>query len=141
MVQLAQPEIIQIFRKRTGMNQGKLGAQAFDTSFESGRTKIKNIELGRQVPTVKDLEKIAAVLGVGVTDLIPGKKTVPQSVEAPRAGITLQPAALDRFPGLDAYIDMLNNAVRVGDNELINYICFKISDLLAPAHARNTATS
>ena len=43
-MELKQPEIIQILRRRCNLNQGALGAAAFDTSFESGRTKIKNIE-------------------------------------------------------------------------------------------------
>ena len=79
------------------------------------------------------------MLKVPVTDLIPGKKQAPETPSAQRTGITIQPAALERFPGLDAYIDMLNNAVRVEDNELIAYICGKIADLLAPAHTGRSA--
>ena len=50
------------------MNQGTLGATAFDTSFESGRTKIKNIELGRQKATQRDIENLVRALNLpGVT--------------------------------------------------------------------------
>ncbi|MGD9097312.1 MAG: helix-turn-helix transcriptional regulator, partial [Desulfobacterales bacterium] len=73
IMELKQPEIIQILRRRCNLNQGALGAAAFDTSYESGRTKIKNIELGRQAPTPDDLEKMAVVLGVPVSELDPGR--------------------------------------------------------------------
>ena len=79
-MELMQPEIIQILRRRCNMNQGALGAAAFDTSLESGRTKIKNIELGRQIPTPSDLEKMAGVLGVPVAALDPARAN---SVPAP----------------------------------------------------------
>ena len=67
---LSQAEIIQVLRRRTNLNQGDFGARAFKTSYESGRTKIKNIELGKQVPTAEDLRKMARVLDVGVTELM-----------------------------------------------------------------------
>jgi hypothetical protein len=48
------------------MNQGSFGAKAFNTSFDSGRTKVKNIELGKQKPTRQDLENMARVLDVAI---------------------------------------------------------------------------
>ena len=42
-MRLTQPEIIQILRKRAGLNQAELGSRAFDTTIDSGRTKIKNL--------------------------------------------------------------------------------------------------
>ena len=42
MIELTQGEMIQILRKRAGRNQGQLGAEAFNTTPDSGRTKIKN---------------------------------------------------------------------------------------------------
>ena len=44
-MQLTFAEKLQIMRKRTGLNQGAFGAKAFDLPVDSGRTKIKNIEL------------------------------------------------------------------------------------------------
>ncbi len=60
-MELTTPEIIQLLRRRSQMNQGDFGAKSFGASYESGRTKIKNIELGKQVPTETDLKKMAVV--------------------------------------------------------------------------------
>ena len=138
-MQLKQPEIIQTLRRRRNMNQGALGAAAFDTSFESGRTKIKNIELGRQTPTADDLEKMAAVLAVPVSDLEPvqnGGQPAECSGGEPDGGVMIHRHALDRLPGADAYIEMLNKAVRLDDRELIGHIADKLAGLFAElAHA------
>ena len=130
---LTQPEIIQLLRRRCNMNQGDLGAAAFDTSIESGRTKIKNIELGRQVPTPDDLEKMARVLGVSASDLDPAKiDTIPPAaVGEVSEGVLLHRRVLERLPGADAYIEMLNKAVRLEDRELIAHIADKLAGLFA----------
>ena len=131
---LKQPEIIQILRRRRNMNQGALGAAAFDTSLESGRTKIKNIELGRQMPTADDLERMAAVLGVSVSDLDPardGSKPAERSGGEPQRGVVMHRRVLERLPGADAYIEMLNKAVRLDDRELIGHIADKLAGLFA----------
>ncbi len=130
MVELAQAEIIQIFRKRSGINQGDFGSRAFNTSYESGRTKIKNIELGRQIPTAADLKKIAALLNVPASDLMPQKQPDGDGSRAPAQKVFLSQKVLSRFPGLDAYVDMLNNAARINDSELLVYLCDKIATLL-----------
>ncbi|MCP3952146.1 MAG: helix-turn-helix transcriptional regulator [Desulfobacterales bacterium] len=130
MVELAQAEIIQIFRKRSGINQGDFGSRAFNTSYESGRTKMKNIELGRQVPTKADLKKMAALLNVPVSELMPRKQPAADGSRAPAQKVFLSKKVLTRFPGLDAYVDMLNNAARVNDGELLVYLCDKIASLL-----------
>lgn len=122
MVELAQAEIIQIYRKRSGINQGDFGSRAFDTSYESGRTKMKNIELGRQAPTAAELNKMAALLDVPVSELMPR----PQ----PAQKVFLSAGVLERFPGLDAYMDMLNKAARINDSELLIYLCGKIAGIL-----------
>jgi transcriptional regulator with XRE-family HTH domain len=129
-MEMTQPEIIQVLRRRAGLNQGTFGAQSFSTSFESGRTKVKKIELGKQVPTYKDLKKMAAVLDVPVGALMPETetetiKTVP-SVE----GVALSRESLSLFPGLETYVEMLNNAAKLADEELIVYISEKIAALL-----------
>lgn len=130
MVELAQAEIIQIYRKRTGINQGNFGSQAFNTSYESGRTKMKNIELGRQVPTASDLRKMAALLNVPVAELMPSQKVSTGLRPAAASRAYLSKRVLDRFPGLDAYVDMLNKAARVNDGELLMYLGAKIAQLL-----------
>jgi len=61
-MQLTQPELIQILRKRAGLNQAELGSRAFETTLDSGRTKIKNLELGIQRATGDDLKRIARIL-------------------------------------------------------------------------------
>lgn len=68
-MELTLPEKIQLLRKRLGLNQGQFGAQAFDTSVETGRTKIKNIELGKQQPTSDELAQMAKVLEVSTSTL------------------------------------------------------------------------
>ena len=131
---LSQPEIIQIYRRRAGLNQGTLGAAAFDTSFESGRTKIKNIELGRQKPTQRDVENLARALNLPAAALKPHAADVPW--DAGRAfpqGIAVSPQTTERFPGLDAYLEMLNKAVLLRDEELIDYIAEKLARLFARA--------
>ena len=133
-MKLKQPEIIQILRRRRNMNQGALGAAAFDTSPESGRTKIKNIELGRQTPTPDDLQKMAAVLGVTVSDLEPapnGGRPIEPFGGEPEGGIVIHRRVLDRLSGADAYIEMLNKAVRLDDRELIGHIADKLAGLFA----------
>ena len=130
---LKQPEIIQLLRRRRNMNQGALGAAAFDTSLESGRTKIKNIELGRQTPTPDDLEKMAAVLGVPVSELEPvqGGNQPAERSGGREDGVMMDSRVLERLPGADAYIEMLNKAVRLDDRELIGHIADKLAGLFA----------
>ena len=129
-MKLAQHEIIQILRKRTGLNQGQFGANAFDTSFESGRTKVKNIELGKQIPTRADLEKMAAVLHVPASELLPDSQA--DTAGADKAdGLYVHQAVLDRFPSITTYLEMLNKAAHIDDDELIEYISSKIAGLLS----------
>jgi len=129
---LTQPEIIQILRRRRELNQGTLGSRAFNTSFESGRTKIKNIELGRQQPTSSDLKKMAAVLEVPVSALIPAGSSQDQSTapgQSAEGEVCLFAPVLAMFPGLAPYLEMLNKAVTLDDEELIDHISEKIAQL------------
>ena len=137
---LTQPEIIQLLRRRSDMNQGTFGSKAFNTSFESGRTKIKNIELGRQVPTQDDLHKMAGVLGISVTDLIPGQSGTPLSEQDNDQGVFVSAKVLERFPELGPYLEMLNKSVMLDDNELVGYITDKITTLLSPVAGRKAAS-
>jgi hypothetical protein len=130
-MKLQQAEIIQILRRRAMLNQGDFGAKAFNTSFESGRTKVKNIELGRQVPTQKDLENMAAVLGVPVSDLQPQHLPSHEGDNGDAGnGIRIGRELLDAFPGLEDYLGMLEKAVKVGDTELVGYLADKVSSIV-----------
>jgi transcriptional regulator with XRE-family HTH domain len=129
----SQPEIIQILRRRLRINQSELGVKAFNTSPESGRTKVKNIELGKQIPTYKDLKKLAIALNVQVTDLFPEQTSgplEPQLAEGEHS-LMLHSQLTDMFPGLGDYLSVLNKAVVLGDVELVNYTCRKITDVLS----------
>ena len=138
-MELSLPEMIQIYRRRAGMNQGTLGAAAFDTSFESGRTKVKNLELGRQKPTLRDLENMARVLKLPLSALAANTADgIRGQAAASSAGLTISERTTQRFPGLDAYLEMLNKAVFLEDEELIAYISEKLSRLFA-ASAPNDA--
>ena len=138
---LSQPEIIQILRRRVDMNQGTFGAKAFNTSFESGRTKIKNIELGKQTPTEGDLAKMARVLGVSVEVLRPEGKAsnaVSRRQEMVSEGILINKKTLSLVPGLGAYMDMLNKAVMLEDLELIQHLAEKLSEIFSQIVVRDT---
>ena len=136
-MEMTQPEIIQVLRRRTGLNQGNFGAQAFSTSFESGRTKVKKIELGKQIPTYEDLKKMAGVLGVSVGLLMP--ETEAEMTRRPPVvdGVVLSKECLELFPGLETYVEMFNNAAKLGDEELIVYISEKIAALLTTERAKD----
>ena len=129
-MEMTQPEIIQVLRRRTGLNQGTFGSQSFNTSFESGRTKVKKIELGKQIPTYEDLKKMAGVLGVSVGTLMP-ETEVDTIKSAPAVdGVVLSKECLDLFSGLETYVEMFNNAAKLGDEEMIVYISEKIAAVL-----------
>ena len=116
------------------MNQGTFGAKAFDTSFESGRTKVKNIELGKQIPTDDDLEKMARVLGVSPEILKPTEGPLEPARRisaAAQEGIVIHKKTLVLIPDLGAYLDMFNKAVMLEDNELIRHIAEKLSDIFS----------
>ena len=130
-MELTIPEKIQLLRKRMGMNQGQFGAKAFNTSEDAGRTKIKNIELGKQKPTPDDLIQMSRVLNVPAStfDQASGDSTMSQTPVG--QGIAVDEAVLDRFPQLGPYLEMLNRAVNIKDEELIEHIAGKLSDVFA----------
>ena len=123
-MRLTQPERIQVLRKRAGLNQGELGVRAFGLSRASGRTKIKNIELGKQLPSAQELEQIARAIDAPVSKLVP-------AAETPSNGsCRLSQQVLSLYPRLDVYVDMLNKAVRLDDRDLTNHITEKIAEIL-----------
>lgn len=126
-MEITQAEMIQLLRRRSGMNQGDFGARAFHTSYESGRTKVKNLELGKQRPTEDDIEKMARVLGVNRDALQPQSywRTDAEGGD----GLFLPREVLDRIPGLEAYLEMLVHSVKLEDDELVGYLCGKLSSL------------
>lgn len=127
-MELTQTEIIQILRKRAGLNQAELGSSAFDTNPDSGRTKIKNIELGKQTPTDEDLKRIALCLDVPVETLLPSSARIMTNSRVLADGVLISPEILNMFPDLADYLEMLEKASRIDDVELIKYISQKISD-------------
>jgi transcriptional regulator with XRE-family HTH domain len=124
---LTLPEKIQLLRKRMGMNQGQFGAKAFNTSIETGRTKIKNIELGKQKPTPTDLAHMSKVLDVppSILSQRPAGQSADQALS--RQGMLVDQAVLDRFEQLGPYLEMLNRAVSIKDEELVAHIAGKLS--------------
>lgn len=138
-MQLTQPEIIQILRRRRGLNQGQLGVKAFGLSPDSARTKIKNIELGRQLPSPDDSEKLARALDVEIAVMVPSAAVPDTGTSAADNTCHMTPETLQLFPGLADYVEMLNNAVRIGDQDLIGYIAGKLSSLFAMNYKGNAA--
>ena len=95
-MELTLPEKIQLLRKRLGLNQGQFGAQAFDTSVETGRTKIKNIELGKQQPTSDELAQMAKVLEVSTSMLHSHPENATPKQLASGQGVLVDQMVLDR---------------------------------------------
>jgi transcriptional regulator with XRE-family HTH domain len=129
-MQLTQPEMIQILRKRANLNQAELGSQAFSTNMDSGRTKIKNIELGRQRPTEDDLRRMAECLEVSVEHLTATSDGKGRPSGDRPGGVIIPQKIIDMFPGLGNYLGMLDNAAGLEDVELIEYLTGKIGEIL-----------
>jgi transcriptional regulator with XRE-family HTH domain len=130
-MKLTQAEWIQVLRRRTNLNQGDFGARAFNTSYESGRTKVKNIELGKQVPKAEDVRKMARVLGVDESELQAANNDAADQRAIKDGDAVISAEVLNAFPGLGSYLDMLDKAVRIGDNELIGHIAEKAAAILS----------
>jgi transcriptional regulator with XRE-family HTH domain len=128
-MELTLPEKIQLLRKRMGLNQGQFGAKVFNTSVETGRTKIKNIELGKQKPTRDDLAQMSKVLEVSPSTL--SQMAVGEAAVSALShqGMLVDQAVLDRFYQLGPYLEMLNRAVSIKDEELISHIAGKLSEV------------
>ena len=126
---LTQSEIIQILRKRAGLNQAELGSRAFDTNIDSGRTKIKNIELGKQRVTDDDLKRIARCLDVPVQQLRPSTDGDKDGASSFKDGILLSQKVVDMFPELQEYLEMLEKASLIDDFDLIEYLSKKIAGI------------
>ena len=129
-MQLTQPEIILIFRKRANITQAELGSRAFETTPNSGRTKIKNIELGRQLATDDDLRQIAKCLDIPVEMLEPNSENNEMIAGKRESGILISDKIVDMFMNLRKYLEMLNEAADLDDSELIVYLAKKIADIL-----------
>lgn len=126
-MKLTQPEILQILRKRAGFNQAELGSKAFETSPDSGRTKIKNIELGRQLATDDDLRRIANCLDVPVERLQP---MLEDNEALTGKKVPISKKIVDMFPDLCRYLEMLDKAAGIEDPDLIGYLAKKIAAIL-----------
>ena len=128
-MQLSQTEIIQILRKRAGLNQAELGSRAFNTTFDSGRTKMKNIELGKQRVSNDDLKRIAQCLDVPLEQLQPSSADEKRSSGRFKDGCLIPQKVVDMFPGLREYLEMLEKASVIDDLELIEYLSKKVADI------------
>ena len=129
-MQLTQSEMIQILRKRAGLNQAELGSRAFETTMDSGRTKIKNIELGKQRITDDDLKRIAHCLDVPFQQLQPAGDGKTIGTGPYKDGILLSRKVVDMFPELHDYLEMLEKAAIIDDFDLIEYLSKKIAGIL-----------
>jgi len=128
-MRLTQNEIIQILRKRAGLNQAELGSRAFDTTFDSGRTKIKNIELGKQRVNGDDLKRIAECLDVPLEQLQSSPKNKKMTSAQFKNGILIAQKIADMFPDLREYLEMLEKASIIDDLDLIKYLSKRIADI------------
>ncbi len=128
-MRLIQSEIIQILRKRAGFNQAELGSRAFDTTFDSGRTKIKNIELGKQRVNDDDLKRIAECLDVPLEQLQPPPENKKMTSAQFKDGILISQKVVDMFPDVREYLEMLEKASRIDDLDLIEYLSKRIADI------------
>jgi transcriptional regulator with XRE-family HTH domain len=139
-MQLTQPELIQILRKRANFNQAELGSRAFNTNMDSGRTKIKNIELGRQRPTEDDLRQIAECLSVPADHLMAAADSKTAPAGASRDGVLISQKVIDMFPDLGNYLEMLEKAAGIEDSELVEYLAGKIGDIMSSGPAADSAS-
>lgn len=147
-MQLTQSEMIQILRKRAGLNQAELGSRAFKITMDSGRTKIKNIELGKQRASDDDLRRIAQCLDVPVQQLQPSPGSDKINTARFKDGTLLSQKVIDMFPELHEYLQMLEKATEIDDFDLIAYLSKKIAGiwqngpkLQAPSSKRTTTTT
>ncbi len=129
-MRLTQPEMIQILRKRANLNQAELGSRAFNTTLDSGRTKIKNIELGRQRPTEDDLRRIGECLAIPLEKLMVETDINARPSGDRQEGFWISQKIIDIFPGLGNYLEMLDKAAGIEDLELIEYLAGKIGEIL-----------
>jgi len=128
-MQLTQKEIIQILRKRAGLNQAELGSRAFNTTFDSGRTKIKNIELGKQRVSDDDLKRIAQCLNLPLEQLQPSPENKQITSTQFIDGIYVSQKVVNMFPDLGEYLEMIEKASRIDDLDLIEYLSDKLADI------------
>ena len=140
-MRLTQPEMIQILRKRAGFNQAELGSRAFDTTFDSGRTKIKNIELENQRPTDDDLKRIAECLDVPVEQLQPTATGRESSFGNGQDGIRISQKVVDMFPDLGEYLVMIEKAAMIDDSDLIEYLSERIAAILKEGPSADSTSS
>ena len=139
-MQLTLPEIIQILRKRANLNQAELGSRAFDTNMDSGRTKIKNIELGRQRPTEDDLRQIAECLSIPAGQLMAAADGKAAAAGVSNGAVLISQKVIDMFPDLGNYLEMLEKAGSIDDTELVEYLAGKIGDIMRNGPAADSAS-
>ena len=135
-MKLTQPEIIQILRKRAGLNQAELGSRAFETTPDSGRTKIKNIELGRQLATDDDLKRIADCLDVPVERLQP---MLEENEALNGKKVLISQKFVRMFPDFYKYLEMIDKAAEIEDPALLRYLANRIAASLQNGTAADSS--
>jgi hypothetical protein len=85
--------------------------------------------LGKQHITDNDLERIADCLDIPLEQLL--SSAVNKTMESSRNqdGFLISQKVLDLFPDLGEYLEMLENASRIDDRELIEYLSKRIADI------------
>ena len=73
---------------------------------------------------------MAMVLGVSSSELTESSKKTSGAGSGTGDGILVTQKALDLFPGIGSYLEMLNKAVTLDDKELIDYISGKIAQIM-----------
>ena len=140
-MRLTQAELIQIFRRRANMTQAELGSIAFEMTPNSGRTKIKNIELGRQLATDSDLQQIAQCLDVSVEMLQPESDTEKALSHQTEGGVLVSEKIVDMYANLRKYLELFNEAGSLNDYELIEHLARKIAGVLQSGPVDNLESS
>lgn len=109
-------EIIRARREAIGMSRPYLAVKVFPgMSQVSAESKMRRIELG-QIPKVHEITKIAEVLEMTPEDITDAEV----KLDRVRSGFTVSGKTLQRFPNLENILSVLNNAVEMEDNDLIN---------------------
>ena len=107
-----------------------MGAEAFNTTEDSGRTKVKNIELNKQKPTLDDLKAIADSLRLPLSDLLSYRSERPDSTARTNSErIFVHQRIFKHYKGLEECLSILTKALILDDKELISYMAKKIAGL------------
>ena len=127
-MKLTQGELIAVFRWRKGWTQKQMGEELFP-KLNAPHVKMRKLEAGIQKPTPKEVEAIALKLGVKVSDLTPKDN---KSLEGENdAGFLVNKEALNKYPQLRHYLQMLNTAAKIEDADFSELTIRQMGDYLS----------